>query len=120
MFTSPVRSIAPNQLLPGQQFFNPAAPPAGFFLFPSAATGVLTDYTKSRSFVNVSPRLGLDYRWTPQVMSYVSYSRGFKSGGFDMRGNAPCIRRLKTVTARKPRTTTRQVSSRHCSMTRCC
>jgi iron complex outermembrane recepter protein len=81
-------SISPNQLLPGQQFFNGAAPPPGFFLFPSAATGVLTDYTNSRSFVNVSPNLGLDYHWTPQVMSYVSYSKGFKSGGFDMRGNA--------------------------------
>jgi iron complex outermembrane receptor protein len=81
-------SIAPNQLLPNQQFFNAAAPPPGFFLFPSAAAGVLTDYTKSRSFVNVSPRLGLDYHFTPQLMAYVSYSKGFKSGGFDMRGNA--------------------------------
>jgi iron complex outermembrane receptor protein len=81
-------SIAPNQLLPNQQFFNAAAPPPGFFLFPSTAAGVLTDYTKSRSFVNVSPRVGLDYHFTPQLMTYVSYSRGFKSGGFDMRGNA--------------------------------
>jgi iron complex outermembrane recepter protein len=81
-------SIAPNQLLPNQQFFNSAAPPPGFFLFPTAATGVLTDYTNSRAFVNVSPRVGLDYHWTPQVMTYISYSRGFKSGGFDMRGNA--------------------------------
>jgi iron complex outermembrane receptor protein len=38
--------------------------------------------------VNVSPRIGLDYHWTPRVMTYVSYSKGFKSGGFDMRGNA--------------------------------
>jgi iron complex outermembrane receptor protein len=38
--------------------------------------------------VNVSPRLGLDFHWTEHVMTYVSYSRGFKSGGFDMRGNA--------------------------------
>jgi len=81
-------SIAPNQLLPNQQFFNSAAPPPGFFLFPTAATGILTDYTNSRAFVNVSPRVGLDYHWTPQVMTYISYSRGFKSGGFDMRGNA--------------------------------
>ncbi|MGO9945825.1 MAG: TonB-dependent receptor [Steroidobacteraceae bacterium] len=81
-------SIAPNQLLPGEQFFNGNAPPAGFFLFPSAAAGVLTDYTNSRAFVNVSPRIGLDYHWTPQVMTYLSYSKGFKSGGFDMRGNA--------------------------------
>jgi iron complex outermembrane receptor protein len=81
-------SVAPNQLKPGQQFFNGAAPPPGFFLFPNAAAGVLTDYTNSRSFVNFSPRLGLDYHWTPHVMTYASYSRGFKSGGFDMRGNA--------------------------------
>jgi iron complex outermembrane receptor protein len=81
-------SLAPNQLLPGEQFFNGNAPPAGFFLFPSAAAGVLTNYTNSRAFVNVSPRIGLDYHWTPQVMTYVSYSKGFKSGGFDMRGNA--------------------------------
>jgi iron complex outermembrane receptor protein len=81
-------SLAPTQLLPGEQFFNGAAPPPGFFLFPSAVAGVLTNYTNSRSFVNVSPRVGLDYHWTPQVMTYVSYSKGFKSGGFDMRGNA--------------------------------
>src|SRR5271165_7090556 len=57
-------SVAPNQLQPNQNFFNPAAPPAGFFLFPNAAAGILTDYTNSRSFVNVSPRLGLDFHWT--------------------------------------------------------
>ena len=56
-------------------------------MFPNAAAGILTDYTNSRSFVNFSPRLGLDYHWTPQIMTYASWSRGFKSGGFDMRGN---------------------------------
>jgi len=81
-------SIAPTQLLPNQTFFNAAAPPPGFFLFPSAAAGVLTDYTNSRAFVNVSPRVGLDFHWTDHVMTYVTYSKGFKSGGFDMRGNA--------------------------------
>jgi iron complex outermembrane receptor protein len=77
-------SVAPNQLLPNQQFFNPAAVPAGFFPFP----GVVTNYTGNRAFVNMTPRLGLDYHWTEHVMTYISYSRGFKSGGFDMRGNA--------------------------------
>ena len=81
-------SVAPTQLQGNQNFFTPGFPPAGFFLFPNATAGILTDYTNSRSFVNVSPRLGLDYHWTPQVMTYVSYSKGFKSGGFDMRGNA--------------------------------
>jgi iron complex outermembrane receptor protein len=78
-------SLAPNQLLPNQRFFNPAAVPAGFFPFGG---GVVTDYIGNRTFVNVTPRLGLDFHWTDHVMTYVSYSRGFKSGGFDMRGNA--------------------------------
>jgi iron complex outermembrane recepter protein len=77
-------SFAPNQLLPNQQFFNPSQVPPGFFPDP----GVVTDYTGNRTFVNVTPRLGLDYHVTPHIMAYVSYSRGFKSGGFDMRGNA--------------------------------
>jgi iron complex outermembrane receptor protein len=77
-------SVAPAQLLPGQQFFNPAVVPAGFFPFP----GVVTDYAGDRTFVNFTPRLGFDYHWTDHVMTYLSYSRGFKSGGFDMRGNA--------------------------------
>ena len=81
-------SLAPTQLQGNQNFFTPGFPPAGFFLFPNAVAGILTDYTNSRAFVNVSPRLGLDFHWTPQVMTYVSYSKGFKSGGFDMRGNA--------------------------------
>jgi iron complex outermembrane receptor protein len=77
-------SVAPTQLAPNQQFFNPGAVPAGFFPDP----GVVTNYTNTRAFVNITPRLGLDYHWTDHVMTYVSYSRGFKSGGFDMRGNA--------------------------------
>jgi iron complex outermembrane recepter protein len=83
-------SFGPTQLLGNQSFFDPSKPPAGFFLFPSggSATGVLTDYSNSRTFSNVSPRFGLDYHLTPQIMTYFSYSKGFKSGGFDMRGNA--------------------------------
>ncbi len=77
-------SIAPTQLLPGQTFFDPNNVPAGFFPDP----GVVTNYTNERAFVNITPRLGLDYHFTPHVMGYFTYSRGFKSGGFDMRGNA--------------------------------
>ena len=81
-------SVAPNQLLPNQGFFDPGAPPAGFFLFPTPAAGILSNYNRSRAFVNVTPRLGLDYHLTDRVMTYFTYSKGFKSGGFDMRGNA--------------------------------
>jgi len=81
-------SIAPAQLLGNETFFDTSKPPPGFFLFPSPAAGILTNYDNSRTFSNVSPRLGFDYHLTPQVMTYFSYSKGFKSGGFDMRGNA--------------------------------
>jgi iron complex outermembrane receptor protein len=81
-------SLAPNQLYPNEQFFDPASPPAGFFLFPTPTAGILTDYNKQRSFVNFSPRVGLDFHLTDHLMTYVTYSKGFKSGGFDMRGNA--------------------------------
>ncbi|HEY2685697.1 MAG TPA: TonB-dependent receptor [Steroidobacteraceae bacterium] len=81
-------SLGPDQLAGNQTFFDPNNPPAGLFLFPSPAAGVLTDYTNSRNFANVSPRAGFDYHITPQVMTYFTYSKGFKSGGFDMRGNA--------------------------------
>jgi iron complex outermembrane receptor protein len=40
-------------------------------------------YTPLRaSWHNVSPKLSLDYQWTPDTLLYVSWSRGFKAGGF--------------------------------------
>lgn len=33
----------------------------------------------------VTPMASLQYRWTPQLMSYISYSEGYKSGGFNTR-----------------------------------
>ncbi len=62
--------------------FDPNNVPAGF-----TRLSVQSDYTNSRTFSDVSPRLGADIRITDGVMAYVSYSQGFKSGGFDMRGN---------------------------------
>ena len=66
-----------------QTFFDQNNPPPGFVMLGSPQT----DYTNSRTFSNVSPRLGFDYRVTDDLLTYVSYSEGFKSGGFDMRGN---------------------------------
>jgi iron complex outermembrane receptor protein len=87
-------SLAPDQLFPGQTFFDPNAVPAGFFpLAPPAVVidnnpAVVTDYDRERPFVNITPRLGIDYHFTKRIMGYIMYSRGFLSGGFDMRGNA--------------------------------
>ena len=77
--------VGTTQLAPGVSFNTPAQAPAGI---GDISSGVVTNYTGQRSFVNIDPRIGLDYHFSKNVMAYVLYSRGFKSGGFDMRGNA--------------------------------
>lgn len=49
---------------------------------------VAADFDKTETFTSVAPRLGLDYRFTDDVMGYISASRGFKSGGFNVRAQA--------------------------------
>jgi iron complex outermembrane receptor protein len=43
----------------------------------------------SRTFSNTSPRASLDYKLLRDLMVYVSYSEGFKSGGFNLRYVSP-------------------------------
>jgi iron complex outermembrane receptor protein len=47
-----------------------------------------TDYTASRTFDKFTPRVSVSYKLSPDLTSYASYGQGFKSGGFDMRGDA--------------------------------
>ena len=44
--------------------------------------------SQSAKFSAASPRLGFDYQWTPDLMSYISVSQGFKSGGFNGRSGS--------------------------------
>jgi iron complex outermembrane receptor protein len=55
---------------------------------PRAPTLLRTDYTNSKSFSQFTPRIALSYDLNDDLTTYVSYSQGFKSGGFDMRGDA--------------------------------
>lgn len=48
---------------------------------------VNSDYTNSRKFDDFTPRISIDYAFNDSVMGYASFTNGFKSGGFDMRGN---------------------------------
>lgn len=47
-----------------------------------------TDYTNSRNYDDISPRVALSYDFSDDITGYASWSSGFKSGGFDMRGDA--------------------------------
>ncbi|MGH8265516.1 MAG: TonB-dependent receptor [Steroidobacteraceae bacterium] len=60
-------------------------------LFGNAAAvpGLLrTNYANSRSFSEFTPRASVRFKPADDLMLYASYGRGFKSGGFDMRGDA--------------------------------
>jgi len=56
--------------------------------FPFNQPQILTDYTNSRTFKEFTPRISVTYEAADNANVYAAYSRGFKSGGFDMRGDA--------------------------------
>jgi len=54
----------------------------------TAVPGLLrSNFTNSKSFEKFTPRVSLRYKFDDDRTGYVSYSQGFKSGGFDMRGD---------------------------------
>jgi iron complex outermembrane receptor protein len=54
----------------------------------AAVPGLLrSDYTNSRDFEKLTPRISLSYQPSRDLNFYASYGKGFKSGGFDMRGD---------------------------------
>ncbi len=60
-----------------------------FFGNGAAVPGLVrTDYTNEAVFEEVTPRVSLTWEPSDALTLYTSYSQGFKSGGFDMRGDA--------------------------------
>lgn len=56
---------------------------------PAAVPGLLrSNYTNSREFEEFSPRVSASWKFNDDLTAYAAYSEGFKSGGFDMRGDA--------------------------------
>ena len=50
-------------------------------------------FDKTINFTNVSPKASLDFQLTPEIMIYGSASRGFKSGGYNIRAQATTVPR---------------------------
>ena len=83
----------PNNTLTGCTT-NPAIP-AGF--------GPLTVYQDRITTLKTNratPYVNLSYQWTPEAMTYVSFSQGFKSGGFTQRVFPP-VPRVPSVNPEK-------------------
>ncbi len=55
---------------------------------PGKLLQVRTNYTNTHNFEKFTPHLAASFKLTDAVSTYASYSEGFKSGGFDMRGDA--------------------------------
>ncbi|WP_395788186.1 TonB-dependent receptor [Aquimonas sp.] len=56
---------------------------------------VAADFEDSISFQNFSPKISLDYKLSDQVLLYGLASRGFKSGGFNIRAQAVAVPRSR-------------------------
>jgi len=55
--------------------------------------GTAANFDKTVNFKNVSPKVSLDYQITPDIMIYGLASRGFKSGGYNIRANTTAVPR---------------------------
>lgn len=60
----------------------------------STPSGVVSsDFVNSKSWNDLSPRVSLDYKASDDLLLYGSVSRGFKSGGFNVRANTAQVPR---------------------------
>lgn len=63
------------------------------FTRPNGA--IAADFTDSVSFENFSPKISIDYQIDEDTLAYFLYSRGFKSGGFNIRAQATAVPRSR-------------------------
>lgn len=63
------------------------------FTRPSGA--VAADFEDSVSFQNFSPKISLDFKLSEDILLYALASRGFKSGGFNIRAQATAVPRSR-------------------------
>ncbi|HEY5609925.1 MAG TPA: TonB-dependent receptor [Thermoanaerobaculia bacterium] len=54
----------------------------------TTVTAVTANYDKEKTFDSIAPKFGVDYKFNDSVLGYVSVSRGFKSGGFNVRAQS--------------------------------
>lgn len=59
----------------------------------TTAWGTAANFDKTVNFKNVSPKVSLNYQVTPDIMMYGLASRGFKSGGYNIRANTTAVPR---------------------------
>ena len=77
-----------NLILGGSPTFG-GAPPFGFGIgFPAITNGITSDFDGKRTDTAFTPRASIAFKPNRDHNIYASYSRGFKGGGFDPRGQS--------------------------------
>lgn len=71
---------------------------------PRAILQTRTNYTASDTFEQFTPRASISYDFSDDITGYASVGQGFKSGGWDMRGDAFLV--PQTVNGYQPETVT--------------
>lgn len=56
--------------------------------FHNQPVGFTTEFGYNANWSDFSPKAALSYKFTPDIMGYVQYSRGFRSGGFNGRAGS--------------------------------
>lgn len=59
----------------------------------STPISVVADFDKTINFTNISPKISLGYQATDDILVYGLASRGFKSGGYNIRAQATAVPR---------------------------
>jgi iron complex outermembrane receptor protein len=59
---------------------------------PAGSVSTASAQTVDGKWSSVSPRFSLDYRWSPEVMTYLSAAKGYKGGGFNDGIQTRCYR----------------------------
>ncbi|WP_421849311.1 TonB-dependent receptor domain-containing protein [Novosphingobium sp.] len=62
---------------------------AGFTYIPGLGALPIASASDSRTWTDFSPKAGLNWQATPRIMVYYSFSKGFRSGGFNGRTFTP-------------------------------
>jgi iron complex outermembrane recepter protein len=63
-----------------------------FFSGPGTLFATTSDFTGTASFERFTPRASVSFKPSPDHTLYASYSKGFKGGGFDPRGQSTACR----------------------------
>lgn len=89
-YTDEEKSFKPDQII-YQNYFAGSGHPMLDAPFMQAGSRILPYLEKDLDISETTPMINASYQWTDQLMTYVSYSEGFKSGGFSQRVFPPQV-----------------------------